>query len=40
MAKGYCPDAVAITLAELLEQYRAQACDMEKLPIVDAYSLR
>lgn len=31
---------VAITLAELLDQYRTQARDADKLPIVDAESLR
>lgn len=31
---------VAITLAELLDQYRTQARDAEKLPLIDAETLR
>jgi DNA replication protein DnaC len=31
---------VAVTLAELLDQYRAQSFDAERLPIVDAETLR
>lgn len=31
---------VAVTLAELLDQYRTQARDTEKLPVIDAETLR
>lgn len=31
---------VAVTLAELLDQYRTQARDAEKLPVIDAETLR